>query len=124
MQEHPGWFDEDEGKLVILLVHFIHVIRSCHWHLEMYSILCYVEKDLSCIPRDVETSPVDHDDYYKINFDVIVDLALTEMKAYIAWKEDVRKIYKFVIQYFSHPPLRRHRAQRKGTHISNIRVVF
>jgi len=57
---------------------------------DMYSILCYVEADLSHIQKKAKTSPVDKGRYYQIVYDVVLLLGLTEMKAYIAWKENVR----------------------------------
>ena len=58
----------------------------------MYSILCYVQADLSHIPKYAKTSLMDKGRYYRIDFDVVLSLGLTEVKAYIAWKENVRFI--------------------------------
>ena len=55
----------------------------------MYSVLCYVQADLSHIPKYPKTSLVDKGHYYRIDFDVVLSLGLTEIKAYIAWKESV-----------------------------------
>lgn len=55
----------------------------------MYSILCWVEADLSHLPKTPKYSTYIHDLYYEIEYDVILSLGLTEFNAFIAWREKV-----------------------------------
>lgn len=54
---------------------------------KMYSTLCYVEADLSHLPKHGKYSTHIHDLYYEIKFDVILSLGLTEFDAFVAWRE-------------------------------------
>ena len=65
----------------------------------MYSNLCYVEADLSHLPKPGKYSTYIHDLYYEINFDVILALGLTEFNAFIAWREKVM-IVSVLCTYF------------------------
>ena len=56
----------------------------------LYSTLCWVEGDLSHVPKHEIYSPYIHDFYYKFKFDIILSFGLTELKASIAWEENVR----------------------------------
>jgi len=56
----------------------------------MFSILCFVAADISHIKRPPRTGL--RNVYYTANIDVIFSFGLTELKAFIAWQEDVRKI--------------------------------
>jgi hypothetical protein len=60
---------------------------------ELYSTLCYVEGDLSRVPKPGKYSHHIHDLFYQVKFDVILSLGLTEFKAFIAWKENVRDLF-------------------------------
>ena len=88
LREHPKWFDEEPSKFAPVRLLF-YEFRSTPLP-GMYSILCYVQADLSHIPKSAKTSLVDNGRYYRIDYDVVLSLGLTEMKAYIAWKENVR----------------------------------
>jgi len=59
----------------------------------MFSTLCYVAADISHIKSPPRTGL--HNVYYTANFDVIFSFGLTELKAFIAWQENVRKILVF-----------------------------
>ena len=58
----------------------------------MYSMLCFVKGDTtelckSLRPRnEAATSAAS---FYEINFDVVLELGLTELKAHISWDENV-----------------------------------
>ncbi len=56
----------------------------------LYSTLCYVEGDLSRVPKPGKYSHHIHDLFYEVKFDLILSLGLTEFKAFIAWEENVR----------------------------------
>ena len=62
---------------------------------ELYSTLCYVEGDLSHVPKPAIYSHYIDDLYYQVKFDIILSFGLTELKAFIAWKENVRSLYFF-----------------------------
>ena len=57
----------------------------------MFSTLCYVQADTSQLyisPRTSSNAKLGR--YYRVDFDVILNLGLTEITAQIAWKENVR----------------------------------
>ena len=56
----------------------------------MYSLLCHVHADLSRVPKLPRTSTFGRSKYYAANFDVVLALGLTELKAHICWQENVR----------------------------------
>jgi hypothetical protein len=58
----------------------------------MFSTLCTVEADISHIENPPKTAPHDSSIYYTVNYDVIFSFGLTELKAFIAWKENVSPI--------------------------------
>jgi len=64
---------------------------------EMYSNLCYVEADLSHLPKPGKYSTFIHDLYYEVQFDVILSLGLTEFNAFIAWREKVHNLLLFSV---------------------------
>jgi hypothetical protein len=55
----------------------------------MFSILCFVAADISHIKSPPRNGL--HSVYYTANIDVIFSFGLTELKAFIAWQENVRK---------------------------------
>ena len=57
---------------------------------DMYSTLCYVQADLSNVPKLKKYSPHLDSLFYQIRFDIILSFGLTEFKACIAWEEEVR----------------------------------
>jgi len=59
---------------------------------ELYSTLCYIEGDLSQVPKPRQYSGHLRDFYHTVQFDVILSLGLTEFKAFIAWTENVRSV--------------------------------
>jgi hypothetical protein len=60
--------------------------------LDMYSTLCHIEADLSQMCRTLKPrrSSGAGKLYYSIDYDVVLLFGLTELKAQIAWEEQVR----------------------------------
>lgn len=56
----------------------------------MFSLLCHVHADLSRVPKLPRVSTFSRSKYYAANFDVVLSLGLTELKAHICWQENVR----------------------------------
>ncbi len=56
----------------------------------MYSLLCHVHADLSRVPKLPRASTFGKSKYYAANFEVVLSLGLTELKAHICWQENVR----------------------------------
>jgi hypothetical protein len=48
-----------------------------------------VEADISHIETPPKIAPHDSSVYYTVDFDVILSFGLTELKAFIAWEENV-----------------------------------
>lgn len=57
----------------------------------MFSAVCIVKADTSSVKASVNKSTTGVT-YYRIRFDVILLFGLTELKAQIAYLEDVRRI--------------------------------
>ena len=55
----------------------------------MFSTLCSVEADISHIETPPKIAFNNSSVYYIVDFDVIFSFGLTELKAFIAWKENV-----------------------------------
>ena len=54
----------------------------------MYSVLCVVKGDTTEICNSLGPL-VESAQYYEINFEVVLALGLTELKAHIRWEENV-----------------------------------
>ena len=78
----------------------------------MFSTLCSVKADLSHIETPPKISPRDSSVYYTVNLDVIFSFGLTELKAFIAWEENVSPI--LVFQNFQWPLLTKIRRRVAG----------
>jgi len=59
--------------------------------------LCYVEADLSHVPKEAQHSNYRRSStFYEAYFEIIPALGLTAFRACIAWKEDVSGIRPFL----------------------------
>ena len=58
----------------------------------MFSTLCYVTADISHIRTPPKMSPNSAKVYYSVDYDVIYSFGMTELKAFLAWKENVSPI--------------------------------
>jgi hypothetical protein len=85
---NPRWRNDDAGVFRTRVVNPAHADAM----LDMYSTLCYIEADTSQICRTLKPrrSSGAGRPYYSIHYDVIVLFGLTELKAQIAWQEQVR----------------------------------
>ena len=81
-------------KAVSWLLQVVIVIIITIIILEMYSTLCHVEADLSALPKYPRGSILGN--YYRVDFEVVLTLGLTEHRAMIAWKQNVRKLFLFM----------------------------
>jgi hypothetical protein len=54
----------------------------------MYSTLCVVKGDTTELCNSLQPQ-VEAAQYYEINFEVVIALGLTELKAHICWEENV-----------------------------------
>ena len=57
----------------------------------MYSILCFVIGDTTELCKSLRPQ-VGSTTFYEINFEVVLALGLTELKAHIRWEENVSSI--------------------------------
>lgn len=64
--KNPEWLDEDPS---------------------MYSTLCHIKADTAELCASLEPQ-VGVTTYYEMSFDIVLSLGLTELKAYVCWKED------------------------------------
>ena len=59
----------------------------------MYSTLCHIKADTAELCASLEPQ-VGVTTYYEMPFDIVLSLGLTELKAYVCWKEDVSASYR------------------------------
>ena len=55
----------------------------------MYSTLCYVKGDTTELCKSLLPLKGAAATFYKISYDIVLALGLTELKAYICWEENV-----------------------------------
>ena len=55
----------------------------------MYSTLCYIKADTTQVSKSLKPQHGAQGIFYALTFDVILSLGLTELKAYLCWKDDV-----------------------------------
>ena len=55
-----------------------------------YTKLCCVEFDLSYLPLTPMTKAEASGVYYRVDYEIVLQFGLTELKAQAAWKENVR----------------------------------
>jgi len=67
----------------------------------MFSTLCYVEVDTSNIKSPPIFSRHSSENYYKVDFEVVFSFGLTELKAYVSWKENVSPIPPGCLCFFN-----------------------
>lgn len=84
-RENPKWLDEEKSMSLFHVFLQIHLIQ----HVDMYSTLCYVQADLSSVPKQRIYSQHLNAIFYQIRFDIILSFGLTEFRACIAWEEEV-----------------------------------
>ncbi|KAF8959231.1 hypothetical protein BDZ97DRAFT_1906233 [Flammula alnicola] len=77
----PKWKDVDNSKPSFFLV--IWVLR------ENYTKLCTIEIDLSHLPLTPRSKPTGSGSYYRLDYDIVLQFGLTELKAQVAWKEHI-----------------------------------
>ena len=56
---------------------------------DRYTKLCTIEIDLSHLPLSPRTKPAAAGVYYRLDYEIVLQFGLTELKAQVAWKEDV-----------------------------------
>ena len=87
--KNPQWRDVDAGGY-----RWVRGTNIAHADFapDMYSTLCYIEADTSQISRMLQArrSSGAGKLYYTIEYDVILLFGLTELKAQVAWQEQVR----------------------------------
>ena len=54
-----------------------------------YTKLCTIEADLSGVPLLPQPKAVGQGTYYSVDYDFVLLLGMTELKAQIAWRENV-----------------------------------
>ncbi|KAF8959252.1 hypothetical protein BDZ97DRAFT_1667388 [Flammula alnicola] len=70
----------------------------------MYSTLCEVKADLSRIPKLPKISNYSRSKYYTVDYDIVLSLGLTEMKAHICWKENVSPFLPILVTTLTNLP--------------------
>ena len=61
-------------------------------NVENYTRLCTIKKDLSRLPLPPLSKPSGKGIYYHLDYEVILLFGLTELKAMVAWKQNVSSV--------------------------------
>lgn len=61
-----------------------------------YTKLCTIEADLSRVPLAPRSKATGRGNFYRIDYDIILLFGMTELKAQVAWKENVSAILPFI----------------------------
>jgi hypothetical protein len=64
--------------------------------IENYTKLCTIEIDLSHLPLSFRPKYFGRGSFYRLEYDIILLFGLTELKAMVAWKQDVGLLLFFV----------------------------
>jgi hypothetical protein len=92
-----GWMLSQVGFSLFLHVEMFHS-RPCYFlHSDSYTTCCTVHADTQGIPRELRHSPYSGS-YYNLEFEVVLLFGLTELKAQIAWKENVSARFLFYVR--------------------------
>jgi len=78
------WMDEEKCEIF----YYIPIIKQTQFVAALYSTLCRVKADTTEICKSLKPQ-VGAATYYEIDFEVVLALGLTELKAYMSWVENV-----------------------------------
>jgi hypothetical protein len=67
---------------------------------ENYTELCTIEVDLSQFPLSPRLRSSGQGIIYRVEYDVVLLFGLTELKAMLAWKENVRPVLVSCIHFY------------------------
>ena len=63
---------------------------STSFYTENFAKICTIDIDLSRLPLNPLSKPFGGGRYYRLDYDIVLLFGLTELKALIAWKQNVR----------------------------------
>ena len=91
-----GWLRSQSGKTSTQASALFAVLFSSFdgsvllLYSENYTKLCTIDIDLSRVPLTPRTKINGGGSFYRLDYDIVLLFGLTELKAHIAWKENVR----------------------------------
>ncbi len=85
----PRWLDEERRECSCPQASFLMALLV---YVELYSTLCFIKADLSHIPKLRKYSNHIRGYYYEVKYNIVLSFGLTEFKAFIAWRENVRSL--------------------------------
>ena len=62
-----------------------------------YTQLCTIEVDLSRVPLVPQAKATGKGSFYRLNYEIILLFGMTELKAQIAWKENVSGLHILLV---------------------------
>jgi len=72
-------------------------LRLTQGHVALYSQLCTIEVDLSHLKPSPKAVNASSSTYYKVDYELIMLFGGTELKAQLAWKENVSFAFPFFL---------------------------
>ena len=72
------------------------------WGADNYTKLCTIDADLSRVPLLPKSKASGSGSFYRLDYDIVLLFGMTELKAQVAWKENVSLIIQFylIVSYF------------------------
>ena len=89
----PKWEDVDAGKSPLSIICLASLMR--YYPVDNYMKLCTIEADLSGVPLVPQPKVTGKGSFYEVNYDIILLFGMTELKAQVAWKENVSGLHMF-----------------------------
>ena len=71
-------------------------MSSLIFYADNYTKLCTIEADLSGVPLLPRPKVIGQGSFYSVDCEVVILFGMTELKAQIAWMENVSCLYMFV----------------------------
>jgi hypothetical protein len=65
------------------------VLDDLKFFADNYTKLCTIEADLSRVPLVPRPKAVGKGTFYRVDYDIVLLFGMTELKALVAWKENV-----------------------------------
>jgi hypothetical protein len=96
-RRNPGGWTLNEVRLLVLVV--IPVVLGAHDPTDKFETLCHVHADISAAPSIPQRGSSGKMCYYR-EFDVVLLVGLTELKAQIRWTDSITvRIHELLLLY-------------------------
>ena len=74
-------------------------MSSLIFYADNYTKLCTIEADLSRVPLHPKPKATGKGTFYRVDYDIVLLFGMTELKALVAWKENVSHMLFYPIDF-------------------------